>query len=291
MDKLKINTLYKGDSIVLMEGIEDGSVDVVLTDPPYKYLNHKLEEDYDEQKFVQHCKRILKPEGFIVIFGRGTSFYRINTILSDHGFTFKEEVIWDKSMISSPLQSLSRVHETVSIHTKGNGKINKCRAPYIEMKKHDIPSIIQDLKRITSGLKNIESLNKVINFLEGEYVFDGVLNSNPNFTNISSNIKNQDRSISTLKSINEGLIEKSIIKNVRDHYTSIHPTQKPVRLLERILNLVATKGMVCVDPFSGSCSTIEACINLCINYIGIEKDEEYFGLGKARIDKIDKKLF
>ena len=117
---LERNKSYKGDCIELMKYLPDESVDVICTDPPYLYLkNQKLDRHFDETEYFNQVKRVLKKDGFIILFGRGTSFYRWNTILADLGFTFKEEIIWDKSYLTSPLMALSRVHETVSIHTKG----------------------------------------------------------------------------------------------------------------------------------------------------------------------------
>lgn len=145
---MRIN-LYNEDCLIGMKRIPDASVDCVLTDPPYLYLkNQKLDRSFDEQAFFAEVKRILKKDGFIVMFGRGTSFYRWNTILADLGFNFKEEIIWDKSYISSPLMAISRVHETVSIYTKGKGTINRCKVPYLEAKAHNIDSIIADIKRL-----------------------------------------------------------------------------------------------------------------------------------------------
>ena len=127
--------LFNCDNSELMTKMEDESVDVILTDPPYLYLkNQKLERPFDEQLFFSECKRVLTKDGFIVMFGRGTSFYRWNTILDDLGFNFKEEIIWNKSYSTSPLMALSRIHETVSIFTKGKGTINRVKVPYLEPK-------------------------------------------------------------------------------------------------------------------------------------------------------------
>lgn len=134
--------LYNEDCGVEMNNIADESIDIILTDPPYLYLNHKLDIPFDEGLFFKQCKRVLKKDGFIIMFGRGASFYRWNTMLSDLGFKFKEEVVWDKSNCTSPLMAMSRVHETISIHTKGNGTINKVKVPYLEMKHNDIESIV-----------------------------------------------------------------------------------------------------------------------------------------------------
>ena len=374
--------LYNADNLEVMATLADESIDVICIDPPYLYLkNQKLERPFDEQKFFAECKRLLTKKGFIVMFGRGTSFYRWNTILDGLGFVFKEEVIWDKSYVSSPLMPMSRIHETISILTKKEGVINKVKIPYLEMKRHDIDSIVTDIKRMKSALKNTKSLNAVLEFLENNKVptdKDNVIS-----TSISSVIKTQDRCASVMAGIQNGLNEKSIIrtdrekeltnnkeivasnktkggdrcvdvmqsiqnglneksiirtdryncdtftkyntiatqdkqtgdrcvnvmqsiqfgfnektiiKHSRDHYKAIHPTQKPVRLLERLLALVIPKDkplneIVVADFFAGSMSCMEAVHNMGMKGIATEIDEEYFEKGKRRIENLQPKLF
>ena len=159
--------LYNSDNLEIMGKIPDESIDIICIDPPYLYLkNQKLEREFDEQLFFSECKRLLTKDGFIVMFGRGESFYRCNTILADLKFTFKEEIIWNKSHCTSPLMRLSRVHETISIFTKGKGTINKVKVPYLEMKSHDLDAVITDVKRIRVILKNTKSLDAVLSYLE-----------------------------------------------------------------------------------------------------------------------------
>lgn len=270
--------LFNCDNLEIMKMLTDESVDVILTDPPYLYLKkQKLEREFDEQLFFSECKRILTDNGFIVLFGRGESFYRWNTILADLGFIFKEEVIWDKSYCTSPLMNLARVHETISILTKDKGTINKVKVPYLEMKSHDLDSVIGDVKRMRSILKNTKSLDAVLEFLENNHVptdsdnvistsISSIVKTQDRCASVLSGIKNgmneksiirtdryvyknnsvvglkditkPDRAVSVVQSIDNGMTEKTIIKQVRDHYSAIHPTQKPVRLLERLLALV-----------------------------------------------------
>lgn len=369
--------LYNEDNIEVMKRLPDESIDVICIDPPYLYLKgQKLERHFDEQLFFSECKRLLTKKGFIVMFGRGVSFYRWNCILADLGFEFKEEVIWNKSYVTSPLMNMSRIHETISIFTKNKGTINKVKVPYLEMKGHDIDSIVTDIKRLKTTFKNTKSLNAVLEFLENNKVpvdKDNVLS-----TSISSVIKTQDRSASVMSGIqnglneksiirdfseknystnrvsvpaifkggdkcvnilqsvtyglneksiiyninpslrkhndknnivaNKGLIngdrcayvmsnisnglnEKSIIKQTRDHYNTIHPTQKPVRLLERLLALVIpkdkeAKDIVVADFFGGSMSCMEAVYNMGMQGIACEIDEEYYLAGKERIENL-----
>lgn len=65
-----------------------------------------------------------------------------------------------------------------------------------------------------------------------------------------------------------------------------HPTQKPERLLERIIRLTTNKNDVVLDPFMGSGTTCFVAKKLQRQYIGIELEEEYFSIAKRRIDSI-----
>lgn len=190
---MKINVAYNEDCTIGLNRIDDNSVDVVCMDPPYLYLkNQKLDVPFDEEKLFNHVKRILKPSGFVVMFGRGESFYRRNTRLSCLGFTFKEEVIWDKRYSSSPLMNISRVHETISIFAKKNGKINKVKVPYLEMKKYDIDSIFQDIKRLKSILTNSKSLDAVNNFIKNN-IKTNLSDLSGNDITITGSIKKEDK--------------------------------------------------------------------------------------------------
>ena len=204
---------FNRDSVQLIQELAPESVDVVCIDPPYKYLkNQKLEVDFDELKFFTEAKRVLTKDGFIIMFGRGVSFYRMNCILSDLGFTFKEEIVWDKTQCSSPMMSLSRVHETISIFCKGRAGINKVKVPYLEMKSHDLESIVTDIKRIKVILKNTTSLNAVLRFIKSNIRESSDVGVSNNVT-ISSDFSKEDRNVSTLRSITQGMNEKSIIRS------------------------------------------------------------------------------
>lgn len=69
-----------------------------------------------------------------------------------------------------------------------------------------------------------------------------------------------------------------------------HPTEKPVNLMERIINLSCIENGIVLDCFMGSGSTGVACINTSRNFIGIEKDEHYFQISQNRINEAIKKL-
>lgn len=280
--------LYKCDNLSLMPFLTDESIDVICIDPPYLYLkNQKLERAFDELKFFTECKRLLTKDGFIIMFGRGTSFYRWNTLLADLGFVFKEEIVWDKKYTSAPTLPISRVHETVSIHTLKNGTLNKVTIPYLESKT-DLQGIQSDIKRLKVVLKNFKELESVEKYLDGFINYEKLTKKRGTGITVQTALNQKSRCVSVVQSIKDGMRIKSIIPAIREHYCMIHPTQKPVGLIEKILRTVipATGNIVVADFFAGSMSTMEACYNLGLKGIAVEIDEEYFEAGKKRIENL-----
>jgi len=155
------------------------------------------------------------------------------------------------------------------------------------MKNNDLDSIISDIKRLKAVFKNTKSLDAVNDFIENKKLVNIDL-AFRSTTVTSEKIGKPDRCASVINAFENGMNEKSIIDEIRDHYTSIHPTQKPVRLLERLLMLCLPdkpkKEIVVADFFGGSMSTMEAVYNLGLNGISCELDKEYFELGEKRIN-------
>ena len=288
--------LYNCDNAELMTKLQDESIDVICTDPPYLYLkNQKLEREFNEQLFFSECKRLLTKNGFIILFGRGESFYRWNTILAGLGFSFKEEIIWNKRRATSPTHKVQRYHETISIYTKKNGKINKIKIPYIEVKEGDVNSIKRDVDRLSTALNNDSDFADLKFYLENKKIPTKRKHNNTTGVTVGSgSINVMSVAPIYLRSIKEGIVEKTII-DITSEQSRIHPTQKPVRLLERLLALVVpTKRkseIVVADFFGGSFSTMEAVFNMGMSGISCEIDKEYFEAGKERIENLQPKLF
>lgn len=112
-----------------------------------------------------------------------------------------------------------------------------------------------------------------------------------NYTNYGitfDKTKSGNRACNAFQSINVGMNEKTIIRETGNRHKSIHPTEKPIRLIERLLALVANPGEVVVDPFAGSFVTAKACINLGLNYILWEIDKEFYQTGMESLINYEK---
>lgn len=285
---LDLNVIYNEDCISGMGRIPDSSIDVILTDPPYKYLNAKFDRDFDEGAFFKQAHRVLKPDGWIILFGRGTSFYRWNTRLAEMGFSFKEEICWNKCFANSPVSSLSRIHETISLSTKGKGKIRRVKVPYVEKRVGNLEQIISDIRRLKGILNNPEALDRVLYYVENGEMASMRKATSKGLTP-QSRLPRAWRDVSVIQAMTEGMVESSIIKIQAKHKGYIHPTEKPVRLLERLLNLVIAEnsGGIVLDPFSGSGSTAIAAKNLGHNFIGFEIDQEYWKSSISRLQQME----
>ena len=299
-------------------------VDHIFSDPPYLYIKtHAFDKEFDETILFENAKRILPDKGFIVLFGRGTSFYRWNTRLAELGFMFKEEIVWNKRRASAPCIALSRVHETISIHTRKSGKIRRVKVPYIEQKQYDIGSIIEDIKQIKRMIGTDAGLERIKDFLCGGELYTqdranhycvtqkpGLKTSAHGLSAINSTAHGMnERSIVNggwgvamppgkprlpsdrwkAQMIKNGMREKSIVEVPGRHYHLVHPTEKPVRLAERIIALISDPGDIIYDPFMGSGSIGVACVNTGRTYIGSEIIPEYFKTACERIAAASKR--
>lgn len=88
-------------------------------------------------------------------------------------------------------------------------------------------------------------------------------------------------------SVNDGKrYPRSVVKFSNDNHGSLHPTQKPVALLEYLIKTYTNENEVVLDFTAGSFSTGVACVNTNRNFIGIEMDEWYFNIGVNRTSDV-----
>lgn len=282
-DKIEV---FNCDNIELLKQTHDNSIDIICIDPPYLYLkNQKLEKEFDFDLFFSECKRVLTENGSIIIFGRGVSFWEMNLKIHELGFKFKEEVIWDKNMNTSAVLALGRRHECVSIFQLGQSKINSVKVDIFKKYEFEPHKIIRMIERISSAIGNNKSLALLKKYFEkGHLEYAKSKQSGYNTSRAKSSNINMDRSVVSARALNEGTKEQSIIQVGRDHYSTVHPTQKPVDLIERLINLVIPQDkeieeVVVADFFGGSYSTMRAVYKIGCKGIACEFFKDYHEAG------------
>jgi site-specific DNA-methyltransferase (adenine-specific) len=244
----KIN-LQQGDCIDEMKEIVDGSVDVVLTDPPYGTTACKWDSIIPLEPMWEQLRRITKPNGVIAM----TASQPFSSVLTVSNLPmFKHEWVWLKnrgSNFANTVREPMKEHEVVLIFSNGKWVYNR-----------------QMQKRTGGGLGRakytVEHNNQD---REGTMKFEG-----------RAHHKISDLRIpSTWQKFNVASGGEKVK----------HPTQKPVALMEYLIKTYTNEDETVLDFAMGSGTTGVACKNLNRNFIGIEKDEEYFKIAEKRINE------
>jgi len=239
---MDINLLH-GDCLELMQGIPDGSIDMILCDLPYGTTACKWDTIIPFEPLWEQYRRVIKDNGAVVLFGAEpfSSMLRMSNIS-----WFKYDWVWEK--------------------TKPSGHLNAKKQP---MRATEYVSI----------------------FYRKQCVYNpqGLIKGRYNNNRPSRGKKEKGKYVHGLER-EIGISEytgypKNILKFSNPNNKNVHPTQKPVALLEYLIKTYTNEGEVVLDNCMGSGSTGVACINTNRNFIGIELDDEYFEIAKKRIER------
>lgn len=275
-------TLYNTDCLDFMQSYQD-EVNMVLTDPPYLYLDHKLDRSFNEELCFNLLYKIMAKNSILAFFGRGDSFYKWNYLTKQIGFDFKEEIIWDKSRLSTPTTALARIHETISIKQKGHIVLNNVLIDYYQYNELAEKTHRDDLRILIDAIKSCKTFQDLENLKNNTAP---AIKSKLSKDSICPKLINKpNRFCNYFKRLDKGRKLSSICRVEKEHYQFIHPTQKPIDLLKHLLNLCSQPNDLVFDGFSGSASCAVACIKTNRRFIGCELDKEYFDLACKRIDE------
>lgn len=244
-------TLLLGDCLDLMKTIPDNSIDLVLTDPPYGTTACKWDSVIPFEPMWKELKRIRKENTAICLFGSEpfSSHLRLSNIKE-----FKYDWIWIKNRPANiNCGNIRPMKYTEEIMVFSNKK--EKYYPQKVLKKES------GIKRVLHGQAKNEK--RVIKF--GEH-------------NSTQGIFVQD-----FNKMDEFCYPRNILEYPRINNT-VHPTQKPVALLEYLIKTYTSENETILDFTMGSGSTGVACKNTNRNFIGIERDENYFNIAKKRIE-------
>lgn len=242
--------LRLGECLEVMKSIPSGSVDAIITDPPYGTTACKWDSVIDFELMWEQLNRIIKPNGAIVLFGSEpfSSALRMSNINN-----YKYDWIWVKERLTNIAQVKKRAGKTtenIIVFYSKQCLYNPQMVKYFGKKR----------------------TNKVKNGKMGKLTDNG-------------NKK-------VLEYKDNGLrYPTQILKFQRDILKSnLHPTQKPLLLMEYLIKTYTNENETVLDFTMGSGSTGVAAKNLKRKFIGIEQDEKYFNIAEERINKQEKQL-
>jgi len=248
--------LFNDDCLKVLPTIPDKSIDLILTDPPYGTTPCKWDSVIPLDKMWFELKRIIKNESAIILFG--TEPFSSNLRLSNTDW-FKYDWIWEKpngaNFLVANYQPL-KVHEIISVF--GNAPTSYSKNKPMIYNPQETKGLPYKQK---SGKQKTEKENSTVRSKIEQVVTNNLGTRKP----------------------------RTIIQFAPDK-EKIHPTQKPVALLEYLIKTYTNENDTVLDFTMGSGSTGVACKNLNRNFIGIELDQNYFNIAKQRIESTTSKL-
>lgn len=234
-------TLLFGDCLERMKEIPDGSVDLILTDPPFEVIACDWDAVIPFDSMWVELNRVIKPNGVIALFG--TEPFSTKLKYSNIKY-FKYDWVWIKNVSTNFLHAKRQpLRNTENIHVF----YKKCGCYYPIKSTGHVPT--QSAKGSSNGV-----------------LYHG------------KNIRNYSGGDTTR-------YPKTTVEfDVVDLKNRLHPTQKPVALLEYLIKTYTNECEAVLDFTMGSGSTGVACLNTKRKFIGIELDEGYFNIAKERIE-------
>lgn len=238
-----------GDCLEIMKQIPDNSIDLILCDPPFGSTINQWDKMLPFDLLWNEYKRIIKKDAnaTIILFSSGK--FTIELIQSNKKW-YKYRLIWKKNVptgMSSAKYRPMKYYEEICIFSKDRTKYNPIMKPRIGEKKECYNY------NHYCGKSNHVNYKKI----KKRY--------NPDFVQPSD------------------ILEFNVVPN---RSGKLHPTQKPVELLEYLIRTYSNENDIVLDNCMGSGSTGVACINTNRSFIGIELDNNYYEIAKKRIEDI-----
>lgn len=241
--------IYNEDCLNKMAQLPDKSVDLILCDLPYGITGCTWDCRIPLDKLWSQYNRLIKDTGNIVLFSSG--IFTIDLILSGKAI-YKYKLIWEKNVptgMASAKYRPMKYYEEICIFNKST------KATYNPIMKERVGKG-KDCYNYNHycGTNNHIQLDKIKRKYDVNYVQPS------------------------------DVLHFNVVPN---RVNKLHPTQKPVELLEWLVKTYSNEGDTVLDNCMGSGSTGEACINTNRNFIGIEIDKNYFEIAKSRLKLVD----
>lgn len=300
--------LIQGNCLTESDKIKDGSVDLILTDLPYgtvtniassETVKHGMQNKttwdnvIDTDKIMSIANRILRKNGKMVLFAQQPfTTELISKQIANVPFNYC--MIWKKDHFANSLIAkkaplnyyedvlvFSKTHDFEGIHPLRPYFKNVLE--YIGLKKK---TIVEEIGQSADHCFRVDSsqfslcTEKTYNKIIEVYGIDK-MEGFRTFADIST----ESDGLNSTFNLWEGGKFKSNVLEYKKDYDGLHPTQKPILLLEDLIKTFSNENDLVVDLTMGSCSTGIACMNTNRNFIGIELDENYFNISKKRVEE------
>lgn len=279
-----MNILLNGDCLELMKDLEDKSVQLILTDPPYNINHNNLEWD-NIDNYVNFMISVFK-EGYRVLKKNGSLYFFHNdfkqiaelqiAIEKETNFRFQRFITITKDSYITKLypncKSWINCCEYVLVYTK-HENIEQALIDYFQSLHKQIGKTKSQIKKDIPLADHCFRVS-INNFaLPTEETYNKIIK----LYNLKDCKGLEELKYEYLKYVYNGISQPNYIHaNFKKNKLTSHSCEKPQELLINLINTASNEGDVVLDPFMGCGSCAIACKGLNRDFIGIEKDTNYF---------------
>ena len=256
---IELDRIYNMDCLEGMKQIPDGTIDAVICDLPYGTTSCPWDSVIPFDELWREYNRITKPTAPIVLFG-SQPFTSVMIMSNIKGF--REELCWLKNKPATGYgkdQRHMKIHENIVVFSKSGDFTFNPQKWLVEDK---------------------EFLTQRKTFLENEYIGNNIYGATRR-TRRGDDGTRYPISIVSAKTPHAPSYSKTYDNEVD---IRIHPTQKPIKLLQYLVLTYTNEGDTVLDNCMGSGTTAIACIKEKRHFIGFELNKEYFDKAVKRID-------
>jgi site-specific DNA-methyltransferase (adenine-specific) len=271
---MELDTVVCMEALDFLRGLPDGSVDCVVTDPPYGINLDDWDNPIQIDVFLRECYRVLKAPSFLVFFGQMPTMIDWIVSAQGTGWIYKDHIVWVKRQVTAIALPINRAHESIMVYRKGKPKYNQVKGRYEDVK---LPGYLLGLIKLSSIERHMAELRlKANGGIPSKTGHRKTQMNQYDYMDIESSRSSAEINFTNVWSFYP---EKCGNKNSGLQ----HPTIKPILLMERLVELVSNPGDLILDPFIGSGTTAVAARNLGRHYIGCDISEEYVAITNQRL--------
>ncbi|WP_182004611.1 DNA-methyltransferase [Priestia aryabhattai] len=302
----ELNKVYNGDCLELIKDLDDNSVDVIITDPPYELGSFRGEELKWEAKgnalseIWQECSRVLKEGGLLLSFGANRTIHKIANKIEDAGFEIRDMLIWKYPQSIPRNMNLSKSIDATLLYGKSSTVYLKKVEQEYGGEEYQISGTNNTMfgDKVTYNRKVYTPVTDTAKEWEGwgttlapSYEPIVMARKKSSENNIANTVIKNGVGCLNIEKLKEevGKFPSNVIevqKEKRDKYNN-HPTVKPLKLMEYLIKMTTKEGQVVLDPFGGSGSTGVAAKRLNRKYIMFELKENYYNIAEKRLEEIE----
>lgn len=271
---MEMDTIVCSDALDLLRSLDAGSVDAVITDPPYGIGLDEWDKPIDIPAFLTEAYRVLKTDGWLAFTTQAPIDLDWRLALRDTKFRYRHHVAWVKNQAVTTALALNKRHEELFIYSKGKPDYHKTKDEYFAVRREEY----------TMRLLKLDAMERIVSDLRSKLKGNATTDTNGRIRHSAHKHLGArgDRSAEYVGYTDVWVFAPENVENKTsgDHQ---HASKKPLKMFVRLVELLTPSGAIIVDPFAGTGTTARACQLTGRHFIAGDLRADFVDIAKRRL--------